>query len=357
MPYISVGANYNILAVLFFILGVVIFINKDKIKYYNLIQGLIIFICFFSKQNIGIYYGIAITINEIFEHKKESIHYIIREFIVAIICTFVAILIMHITGCFEGFLNYAFFGMGEFATKNLSLQDVVGVVIIGYIIIAICSYILAFLLSIQNEKLAKDLKILGIFSILLNFTILPIANLYHTSFAILLNIVIFIYIFENLLLNKLNNKIIIGISICTIYTFINIYGIICGYRASKNVKMVNNIYFSSNICYELNEKLIEVTKYMKQKEKEGIDVVCISADAPLYMTYLGKNHGKLDLCFTGNLGYGGKDDVIEELKTLNNIEILINSNDYWQEINDIKKYVKENYRLVDTIQDLNLYKK
>ena len=358
MPYISVGANYNILAEIVFILGVSLFLNKDKIKLYNFCQGLVIFACIFTKQNIGIYYSIALIVAEILVDKNESVHYIIREFMVAIICTLISVLIMCLTGCFEGFLNYSFLGMTDFATKNFSIQNTVEIVIIGYISIAICSYILGFLLSIQNNELSKDLRILGIFSIFLNFAILPIANLYHTSFAILLNVVIFIYIFENLLFYKLNKKITLGIIICLAYIAINSYGIICGYRASKNIKIYNkdNIYFSSNMTKELNEKLKDVTDYINKKEKEGIDVVCISADAPLYMIYMKKDHQQLDLCFNGNLGYNGTQVVIDKIKNLKNTEILINKGEYWQENEEIKSYVRENSENIGEIKDLSIYK-
>lgn len=358
MPYISTGANYNVLAEAIFILGVVLFFNKDKIKIYNICQGFVIFACIFTKQNIGLYYFIALVCAEILLDKKESVSYIIRELMVALVCVVIAVLMMCATGCFSGFLNYTVLGMGEFTSENISVQETVEVVIIGYFVIALCSYILGFLLSKQNKEISKNIKILSAFSLFLNISAFPIANLYHTSFAILLNIIIFIYIFDNLLLYKVNNKIILGVIGICLYIIINSYGVICGYRASQNVKITDkeNIYFSTNISESLNKKIKEVTEYIDQKKEQGIDVICISADAPIYMTYLHKNHAELDLCFYGNLGYKGKENVIEKIKRLNDTEILINQKFYWQEVEQLRNYINGNYQKVGTLEDLNIYK-
>lgn len=359
MPYISTGANYNILAETIYILGVVLFFSRDKIKLYNFYQGLIIFLCIFTKQNIGLYYFIALVVSEIIVNKKESVSFIIKEIIVALSCSLIAVLIMCASGCFNGFLNYTVFGMGEFTTKNFSIQQTVGGVIVGYLTIAICSYILGILISKQDKDINYNNKVLSIFSIFLNFSLFPIANLYHTSLAILLNVIIFIYILEKLLFYKLESKAILSFIIVFLYMVINSFGIICGYRASKNVKITDkeNIYFSSNMSQELNKKIEEVTKYIKEKENEGIDVICISADGAVYMTYLHKNHGELDLCFRGNLGYNGTENVIKKIENLKNTEILVNQNSYWQEVEELRSYVFENYEYIGTIEDLKIYKK
>lgn len=358
MPYISVGANYNVLAEVIYLFGMVLFLNKDKIKFYNIYQGIIIFACVFTKQNIGLYYLLAIVFAEIIIYKKEAIGYIIKEIAVAFVCSLIGMLIMITTGCFDGFLNYAVLGMDEFTSGNFSIQETVEFVVIGYLIIALCSYVLGFLISKVDRETAQFIKKLSIFSVFLNFSVIPIINLYHTSFAILLNLIIFIYIFEKLLLYKLENRVLLVVIAVILYGVINSYGIICGYRASQNIKITDkeNIYFSSNISEGLNNKLEEVTEYINQKEKEGIDVICISADSPLYMTFLHKNHGEFDLCFIGNLGYNGKEKIIDEVKKLKNTEILINDNDYWQEVEELKYFVRENYENIGNIQDLKIYK-
>ena len=358
MPYITVGANYNVLAEAIYVLGIVLFLNKDKIKGYNIFQGIVIFACIFTKQNIGLYYLIALVIAEITIDKKESVHYIIREIMVALVCTLIAVIIMNIAGCFRGFLNYTIYGMGEFTTENLVIQDATKIVVIGYLVIALCSYILSFLLSRQNKEIINNVEVLCLFSIMLNISVLPIANIYHTSFAILINLVIFVYIFDVLFLHKLNNKIALGIIAVIFYLAINSYGVVCVLRSEKNIKIVDNenVYFSANISEELSKRLEEVTNYIKEKEKEGIDVICLSADSPLYMTALNKNHGELDLCFIGNLGWNGKEKTLEKVQELKDTEILISNDEYWQEVDEIKDYVRDNCEKLEPINNLEVYK-
>ena len=355
MPYISGGANYNVLSEMLFVVGVVLCLNKDQIKYYNICQGFTIFACVFTKQNIGFYYYIALVLAEIIIDKKQSIHYIIRETMVASVLTFISILIMCFTGCFQGFLNYAFLGMKEFAVENFNLPKVG----FAYFTVIICSYFLAFLLAEQYREDSKNIASLCIFSILLNLSMFPIINFYHSTFAILLNIILYFYLFQKMLFFKLDKKVFLVLIAAIIYILINAYGIYYVYCASKNVKIVDrdNVYFSSNMTEDLNKDLKEVTEYIKQKEKEGIDVICISQDAALYMTYLHKNHGEMDLCFMGNLGYKGKEKIIDKIQNLNkNTEILINRESYWQEIFDLKLYIKKNYKEIGRVRNLGIHK-
>ena len=354
MPYISVGANYNILVETIFVFGIVLFLNKDKIKFYDLCQGFIIFACIFTKQNIGLYYYIAVIIAEFITNKKQSVYSIIRETIVVVILALLSILIMYFTGCLEGFLNYTFLGMSEFATKNIQFKNIAS----GYLIVAVCSYALAFIESIQNKEIVNDLKVLSIFSVLLNLSAFPIVNLYHSTFAIFINIIIYIYIVEKLLFEKINKKIVLTGIIAFIYIGINSYGIFCGYKASKNIKIVDksNIYFSVNISKKLNQDLKDVSKYIKQKENEGKDVVCITPDAALYMTYLHKSHGELDLCFVGNLGYNGKEKIIHKVQELDkDTEILVGKEKHWQEVYELKAFVKKSYKKIDQVGETEVY--
>ncbi|MBR3697719.1 MAG: hypothetical protein IKM97_05640 [Clostridia bacterium] len=357
MPYVNVGANYNVLAETIYIIGIILFFNKDRFKFYNFYQGLVIFSCVFTKQNIGLYYLIGLIIIEIIIDKKESIHYIIKEIMFFLCLTLIAVLIMFNTGCYSGFLNYTIFGMREFTIENTSIEQSIEVIIIGYLIIALCSYILGFFISRKIKNISNNIVVLSIFSIFLNFSIFPIFNLYHASFAILLNLIIFIFFLEKLLICNIKNNIILNVIILLLYITINSYGIICVYKSCKNFRIVDkeSIYYSSNISLNLYKQLEDVTDYIKQKEEEGIGIICITADGPLYMTYLKKNNGDFDLCFNGNLGYNGKKNIINKIQTLENTQILMNKNIYWQEVDELRFFVIENFKKVGNINDLMIY--
>ena len=69
------GANYNTLAILFSLIGLSLYVSK---KSNNLLQGLIAFLVFFTKQNIGIFYIISVLIYELYINKLSK-KYIINQ--------------------------------------------------------------------------------------------------------------------------------------------------------------------------------------------------------------------------------------------------------------------------------------
>ena len=72
---ISLGANYNTMALIIVLIGIYILITK-QIKNMQLVQGIITGLIFFTKQNIGVYYGLAYFIYLIytFDKKNEKIN-------------------------------------------------------------------------------------------------------------------------------------------------------------------------------------------------------------------------------------------------------------------------------------------
>ena len=75
------------------------------------------------------------------------------------------------------------------------------------------------------------------------------------------------------------------------------------------------------------------------------------------MAPMNRNNNKYDLLFNGNLGYNGKNKILEEIKGFKNTLLLKNKEDFWQEPKEIKDYVLENYELIDEIENLNVYYK
>ena len=63
--YIIIGANYNILAFIFVLLGILHNLNIKKKKSDYIIQGIIAFLVFMSKQNIGVIYLLGTCIYNI----------------------------------------------------------------------------------------------------------------------------------------------------------------------------------------------------------------------------------------------------------------------------------------------------
>jgi len=144
-----------------------------------------------------------------------------------------------------------------------------------------------------------------------------------------------------------------------LYIFINTYGIICVVRNIENVKITdkNSSYYCSSMSEGLYKDLNEITEYIKMKNDEGIEVYILSQNAPLYMIALKQNHGEFDLPFRGNLGYNGEEKLINKIGNLENTQILLSSNIYWQEVREVRAYVISNFNKVGLIGEYTIYNK
>ena len=141
-PYIKVGANYNILAIALYIFGIYIYKKENTIKNIFL-QSLAMFLIFFTKQNIGIYYVIAIILSNLFldtKNLKENIKLTIKEISIFLIFVLISSIIMFAEGIFFDFINYAFLGMSEFTQGNFAIAEGCEALILIYFLSSILIY-------------------------------------------------------------------------------------------------------------------------------------------------------------------------------------------------------------------------
>lgn len=64
------GANYNILAIMLALLGIYITIKYNNTKRFAILNGIIIYLIIFTKQNIGVYYLLGTILMRIFNKKR-----------------------------------------------------------------------------------------------------------------------------------------------------------------------------------------------------------------------------------------------------------------------------------------------
>lgn len=67
---LDAGANYNILAIMFVLLGIYITLKYNNTKRLTILNGIIIYLIIFTKQNIGVYYLIGTILMRIFKSKR-----------------------------------------------------------------------------------------------------------------------------------------------------------------------------------------------------------------------------------------------------------------------------------------------
>ena len=367
------GANYNVLVMVFVLLGINLeFLDNNK-KIINIFRGLNLFFIFICKQNVFIYYSIALFIVYIIKIKqnKITIKQIIYSLISFIFPLVFFIIYLKYNGIFEEFISYCFLGMLEFSNKNKSID----IRAIGYIVFGIVSIALSFLLiKLKNtNKNIKNIKntnyIMLPFSILLVATIYPIFNRYHATIGIIISIITLIYNLHNIFViefieeKKLNNIINLFIILSTIYFigYNTYYGY--GYLNSKNICKDIEIYKYMLIEDELKNKINTICEYIKENEKQGYDTKIISYEANLYMNILNKNNKNMDLPFLGNFGKNGEDGVIKEIQNLKQgTKILITHDEekkyeILQESRKINEFIMQNCKKIGEIEDYYIFEK
>lgn len=359
------GANYNNLAILFCLLGMNFIIKKDDLHVNIIEQGIACALIFATKQNIGIYYLMGLTIFTIYNYRKE-IQKVVKKlfgtYAIFLATTMVWLTILIIQGEFKDFINYCFLGIGEFATNHFNFQDFN---IVLYAIPIIAFIIACFMKKKEKLKLNDNFTKISVFFACFTFTSLligyPIFNIYHIKLALIVPIVYCIYIAEQFVVNakelfELNiiKKIIIGyISIALIVNIVYL-----GVTLSRGFYEINykEPYFSMFATKEMQEKINEVTNFVKLKEKNNQKVIIFSEEANIYQILLEKNYQDFDLPLLGNWGYKGEEKVLEKIKNMEDTFILIKDKSATeQESKKIKDYIKGNYNKTGEIADFEIY--
>jgi len=363
------GANYNILAICFYLLGVIYTIKtKEKTKKYYIIQGIVAFLVFFVKQNIGIYYILGFTINHIVE--KEKIIEKAKKYIIFIVSFLVILAIsliaMYIKGNLSYFIDYCFLGIGDFAKENLKI-DAWALLAAG-IILLINIGLLIFLFKnkktrdgLTKEK-KKNLKEITIFSIPIMMTVYPIFNMPHIYIGIYICLINIFYIlniiFKNLKIKEIIKKVyrltLLVIIIFFYFGAVNKFALWEKYMNSQTYYEYKDPFFGGFINYQLEDNIETIDEFISNSKE---DVIILSPKAALYNIPLKINNGDYDLLLTGNLGSKGEKGIIEDIKQKKNCIYLLEDKQYiYQESKMIKEYVKNNLKEVGKIEEFTIYK-
>ena len=117
-------ANYNILSMFFFLLGIVLKNKFENKKIDVFVQGLMCFVVFFTKQNVGAIYVLSTCILNIYNFYKEKDKKYLKELFWELAVAGVLVLLflagLYLKGCINQFISYAVLGLGEFAKYNMT---------------------------------------------------------------------------------------------------------------------------------------------------------------------------------------------------------------------------------------------
>ena len=373
----TAGGSYTTLALAMFVLGVSNLIKAQNKNTNIIFQGIIAFLIFITKQNVGVYYILGLIIYLM--SGKNRIKNIITLIVTITIPSCIFLGYEYYNNELENLINYTFLGLGEFAEKNIILDSTQYVqMLLAIPISAIISAIYQFRDNKKKNIKDEKFKILVVFSIMNLFMAYPIFNKYHILTSIVISAVLLIYILyvyiKKIKLEQEAKKIILG----TINKLIVIFIIVFAIRSIYNVIVYNEFINPAEIKYDRNHpfyggviykgsgEVIEgepeyddVMNFIKEKENES-DVIIFDTRANLYMVPLGRNNQNYDLPMLGNWGKDGENKLLGDVKSKTNTYFLLydeTRNISTQESKKIKDYIKENSRYDGKIGKYDIYYK
>ena len=319
------GSNYNNLAILIAVIGMILMLKKKN----AVLQGVIIFLIFMAKQNIGIYYALAISVYQLWKNRdfKRAFKDSLIEFVTVLALLTIYIIYLHITGNLTYFIDLTFLGMSEFAIKNISIGlNALSNLVLGAIMLAF-SFVVIVNQKItipQEEK--NNIKLLWCIALIFIMIAYPIFNVAHIVLAGIFTLICYTYVMECLLLKELvqNKRIINILSLIAIIT-LTLASIFTLYEdiVSKGNTNFAKPYYGVKVEENMQHNIEKVCEYMLKNQEKGINTIIVSCNADLYMNVLNKNNNKFDLPFMGNLGGAGVEGMIGELNSMKKTHLLV----------------------------------
>lgn len=270
---ITCGANYTIFSMIFVSLGVYISIKYLEEKKFAIINGILIYLAIFTKQNIGIYYTIGTIILQIILKgiNKHTIKDLLKQGCISIIFIIISCIIMGINGNLGGFFNYTILGIKEF-TNNTAIT------IVPFLYLMLASIILAFAIfqiKILNKQLQEKKNIIILLSLGIPLLLIayPIINEYHVLIGMLVFIILLIYMLHISIVKEFINTKIVNIATCVIIIIFLIMSIKLIYKNIADLNLnthYQNPYFGAIIEDEIKENIKKVNDYIKEKDEKVI---------------------------------------------------------------------------------------
>lgn len=372
-------AEYNLLS-LFFILQIIlleikVIKNKRWDKWVvDLIIGLLSGLIICSKQSVGIVIsGITMIIPLLRINGKADIHKEFRSFITRFIGVLIPVdtLLFYLkqNGAYYDFLDYSIYGLKTFSNSvsykhfflaSNELYKVFAIVVpLTIIVTIIVNMVLRF--KKNNERISSTIALYSLGTFVMVY---PIADKWHFSIAIVPGLILFIYVLK-VLCNKsktfknMNFKYALElVNICSIFSilvgtlciefiFRDTLGMTTKYDYQKHFRCINIPAVTDNSINEINE-------FSAVKEKK---VYILDATAAVYMIPIDRYNKNYDMFLLGNLGAGGEDSIIEQIKNEDALYFIVkdDGNINWQNPSKVRSYIKENMEYVGSKSYFDIY--
>ncbi len=359
---IAMGANYNVLSFNFVLIGIILYLkNINKNLKNSILQGIIVFLIFSTKQNIAVFYAISILVLRIININKIKIKQnIIGLTISGIVCIILILLYgsyLLLNNNLFNAINYTVLGISEFR-NNIIIESIASIILVGILDILVVIFINSKKIKIE-ENIINNTKILIVFAFPMLFVAYPLFNKYHCAVAIIVSIITILYLFEATFIKELflekkypnYFKKIVVISIIVLF-----FASIINFNNRTEYFRYENPYFGSRMKKEQYKYLNDICEYITKN-----DSIILSTKSNFFMNTLKKNNGIYDLPFIGNFGKGGEEYLVEKISNDESNIILIDNdiefNKFHQNSKMGREYIKNNYRYIGEIENFLIYEK
>ena len=291
----------------------------------------------------------------------------------------IALLVIYLlsTKAWGEFINYAVIGISTFDNKIPYLvlfSNYSTVIKILSILMPITLVIMIVIIINANlQKKEKSLKIKNIetllfYSLSILILLYPISDKVHFLIANGITIIAMSYLIYLVLgIFKKNKKLeriykIITSVICVFLFGIILYGVL--YKlyiyAGKDKNYTISHYMNIKIPEGLEDRIIKITNYISEQEKQGNTVYILDAEAAIYMIPLDKYNKDYDMFLKGNIGALGEEGQIDKIKNKKeNVILLIRNQKYsnnWQTPTTVLDYIRENLNQIGEVGIYEIYK-
>lgn len=330
IPYITaLFQGYNFLL----ILELVILLWLEKEKKNDYLIGVILGLCVFTKQTVGVAFCL-VSIFYLFKDYKK----VVRRFLGFLIPCFVFLFYFLITGTLYSFFDMCLFGMFDFTSGNSGVYKIISdfyfwvfLLQFGYLIFRI----------IKNHRDIRNYYILAF-----SLVSIPLFDYNHVAY--------FSFVFLFLFIDAFNfRRKSIRFNICL---FSCLFSVVWCYfvngKTFPNLVKLDN--FGYIVMYDNNYK--EIKMLVDYFDKHD-NTIILSENSYVVKVAADRDIDYFDLLNKGNHGYNGTEKVIKKFDGYDDTFIILNIEAYnkfnlRQQINkDVMKYVMDNYEKVGELDE------
>lgn len=286
-----------------------------------------------------------------------------------IIPVIIFILYLLINNAFNDFLDYCIFGIKTFSNKipyiKLIKSTEIYIKILSIVIpIILC---ISVIFNITMKLINKEDKILYIitaYCLPIFAIVYPISDNIHFLIGIIPTLILIVYIISKIIY-KCKQKFNIKLNLLSL--FVNVLVIVFiiifnGYIEFQNNEVLGNLTKYTKINHsryiQVSNNMVnlvnETDNYIKSSDKK---VYILDASAALYMIPIDRYNKNYDMFLKGNLGSGGEESQIQNIKNEKAKYLIIgdNYNRNWQNPEKVRKYIKENLNKIQSIGMYDIY--